>query len=190
MLGQGSYSPPVRAELLGPPPFYHTRLLRPEDLDDLQSLLERAGDYFEIATGRRPPKDEARRAFVAGPPSKAVNDKRVIGLYRLDETLVGVLDAITDWPADGVWTMGMLLLEPAVRRQGIGTALLEAYERWARSEGATTFRTAIVADHAPGLRFLERAGYQREQDLPNYDAGGRRANVIFLSKTAPTPPTR
>ncbi|MBI4502507.1 MAG: N-acetyltransferase [Gemmatimonadetes bacterium] len=172
----------MRVETLGPEPSYHTRLLTPEDLDDLQALLERAGDYFQIVTGRPPAKDEARRAFVAGPPAKAVNDKRVIGLYDVPGELVGVLDAITDWPEQGVWTMGMLLLDPAFRGRGVGSALLQAYEEWARSEGAMAFRTAVVAHHEPGLTFLERAGYEPESDLPDYDAGGRRARVIFLAK--------
>lgn len=174
----------MRADGLGPPPFFHTRRLTPEDLDDLQALLERAGDYFEIATGRPPAKDEARRAFVAGPPDKAVNDKRVIGVYNAQEDLVGVLDAITDWPSDAVWTMGMLLLEPAIRGQGIGSAMPAAYEQWARSEGATAFRTAVVADHTTGIRFLERAGYRRETKLDDYDAGGQSTSVIFLTKQA------
>jgi GNAT superfamily N-acetyltransferase len=185
LVGQGpDYSPIVRAELPGFPSFFHTRLLTPADLEALQDLLERSGDYFEIATGKPPAKDEARRAFVAGPPSKAVNDKRVVGLFGADDKLVGVLDSITNWPSDGQWTMGMLLLDPAIRNRGIGASMLESYEGWARSQGAVTFRTAIVGDHERGIRFLEQAGYRRETTLPDYDAGGRRATVIFLTKTA------
>ena len=163
---------------------YTTRLLTPADLDQLQSLFERAGDYFRVATGQAPAPDEARRAFVAGPPTKSVNDKRVIGLFDAGGTLVGVLDAITDWPADDTWTMGMLLLDPATRGAGVGRSLLAAYEEWAASEGARGFRTALVAHHDAGRRFLERAGYEPESTLPDYDAGGRRATVLFFSRTA------
>jgi GNAT superfamily N-acetyltransferase len=172
----------MRSDRLGPDQSFHTRLLSPEDLDDLQTLLDRAGDYFEVATGKMPASDEARRAFVAGPSGKAVNDKRIIGIFNQEKQLVGVLDAITDWPTDRVWTMGILLLDPAVRGRGLGAATLLAYEAWARGQGATGFRTAVVSHHTPGLRFLERAGYERETSLPDYDAGGRRASVIFLRK--------
>ena len=168
---------------LGPDAAYHTRLLGPPDLQRLQALFERGADYFEIATGRPPAPDEAPRAFVAGPPSKAVDDKRVIGVFTGDEdTLVGVLDALTDFPDPGVWMMGMLLLDPAHRGRGLGSAVLAAYHDWAATEGAREFRTAVVAHHAPGLRFLEERGYTPLSRLDDYDAGGARPTVIFLSR--------
>jgi GNAT superfamily N-acetyltransferase len=166
----------------GPGQAYHTRLLTPADLSALQSLFERASDYFEIATGQRPAPDEAQRAFVGGPPAKSVNEKRTIGVFGADDGLVGMLDAIPDWPADGTWTMGMLLLEPAVRSRGLGGTILQSYERWGQGQGARVFRTAIVAHHEPGIRFLERSGYRRESALPDYNAGGRKATVLFFAK--------
>ena len=165
---------------LGPGGRYHTRLLGPPDLRALQALFERGEDYFAIATGQRPAPDEAPRAFVAGPPTKAVDDKRIIGIFAGHE-LVGVLDAITDWPAERAWTMGMLLLDPRHRGQGLGAAVLAAYEAWAASEGATQLQTAVVTHHAPGVRFLERHGYQRAPDALT----GPPQGVFRFSKPAP-----
>lgn len=162
---------------LGPAGRYATRLLRPPDLPALQELFERAADYFEIATGNPPARDEAPRAFVAGPPGKAVDDKRVIGVFAGRE-LVGVLDALTGWPDPATWTMGMLLLDPAHRCAGLGSAVLEAYEAWAAAEGAATLRTAVVSHHDPGLRFLARHGYERQQE-------GGPPGVTVLAKPAP-----
>ncbi len=169
----------------GPGHAYTTRLLAPPDLGALQSLFERGADYFEIVTGAPPAADEAPRAFVAGPPQKSVNDKRVIGIFAADDTLVGVLDALTDWPEPGEWTMGMLLLDPAHRHRGLGRGTLDAYERWAATEGARRVRTAVVAQHAEGVAFLERAGYERISTLENYDAGGARPTVLFFAKVLP-----
>jgi GNAT superfamily N-acetyltransferase len=163
---------------------YLTRRLRPPDLVALQRLFVRAADYFMLSTGAPPAPDEAERAFVAGPPTKPVNAKRVIGLFTTDGTLVGVLDALTDWPADGTWSMGMLLLEPAHRGRGLGSRLLAAYETWARTQGAQQFRTALVAHHHAGIQFLERAGYTRESALADYDAGATRPTILFLAKPA------
>jgi GNAT superfamily N-acetyltransferase len=171
----------MRIAALDPDRRYHTRLLGPPDLRALQTLFERGGDYFDIATGRRPDPDEAPRAFVAGPPAKAVDDKRIIGIFTGRE-LVGVLDAITDWPGTGDWTMGMLLLDPAHRGHGLGTLVLEAYERWAAAEGAVRLHTALVAHHAPGVRFLERHGYRRVSGSGGMDPP---QGVIRFSKAAP-----
>jgi len=170
---------------LGPEGRYHTRLLAPPDLRALQALFERAADYFAIATGGPPASDEAPRAFVAGPPTKDVTAKRVVGAFTTHDTLIGVLDALTDWPDDGTWSIGMLLLDPAHRGSGLGGSLLEAFERWAAAEGASRLRTAVVGHHTAGLAFLERRGYARESALTDYDAGGRRASVVFLVKPVP-----
>lgn len=170
---------------LGPEAAYATRLLGPPDLAALQALFERAADYFQVATGGPPGQDEGARAYVAGPPTKDVDEKRVIGIFRREDELVGVLDAIPDFPDGGTWTMGMLLLDPAHRGRGVGSAVLAAYEGWAREAGARSFRTAVVAHHQPGIRFLEAAGYRRISSVDNYHAGSRQATVLFFEK----PPT-
>ena len=160
---------------------YQTRLLLPSDLDAMQGLFERGADYFVIATGNQPVPDEARRAYVAGPPTKDVKAKRIVGIFA-DDALVGVLDALTNWPAEGTWTMGMLLLDPAHRGAGLGRATLAAYERWAASEGAQIYRTAIVAHHDPGARFLQRAGYTCDSTGVRDAAEGSRPAVLFFQK--------
>ena len=167
---------------LGPNGLYHTRLLQPPDLVALQSLFERGSDYFEIATGAPPAKDEATRAYVAGPPTKSVDDKRVIGVFDAEDHLVGVLDAIVDWPQDGVWSMGILLLDPAHRGSGLGTAVLGAFEGWAEGRGAREFRTAVVTRHAAGRRFLSESGYHDEQTTEDPAADTGQAPIVFLTK--------
>ena len=163
---------------------YHTRRLAPPDLPILQRLFERAADYFVVTTGAPPAPDEAERAFVGGPPSKAVSEKQTIGVFDREATLVGVLDAIPDFPADGVCTIGLLLLDPVVRGLGIGTAVLAAFEADMARLGARQFRTAVVAQHAPGLRFLERAGYRAVSRVAGYEAAASRPTVVFLEKDA------
>ncbi len=167
---------------LGPNGEYLTRLLHPPDIRAAQALFERAADYFEVATGAPPGRDEATRAFVAGPPSKSVDDKRILGIFDRHNELIGILDALVDFPADGDWTMGMLLLDPKHRGAGLGTTVLEVYEAWAASQGAKRFHTAVVSRHKRGVRFLEDRGYRRQDELQNYDAGARRATVIFFVK--------
>jgi GNAT superfamily N-acetyltransferase len=163
---------------------YHSRLLAAPDLRDLQRLFDRCADYFELATGAPAGPDEATRAYVAGPPTKSVDDKRVIGVYDQHAEMVGVLDALVDWPEDRVWTMGMLLLAPEHRGRGLGSWLLEAYEEWARSHGAQRYRTALVSHHDRGIRFLERRGYVRDGTIRGYNAGTRQATIDFLAKSA------
>jgi GNAT superfamily N-acetyltransferase len=172
----------MRVKSLGPRGRYATRLLAPPDIAAMQSLFLRAADYFDLATGAPPGPDEAQRAFVAGPPTKSVEDKRIIGVFDAADHLIGVLDALVDFPGAGEWTMGILLLDPRHRGVGLGRAVLEAYESWAATCGAHRLHTALVAHHEGGIRFLETAGYTPQREVKDYDAGGRRASVVFFQK--------
>jgi len=170
-------------ENFGPEGVYHTRRLSPADLRDLQSLFERCSDYFEVATGAPAHREEASRAFVAGPPTKSVDDKRVIGVFQ-NSQLVGVIDALVDWPESGVWSVGMFLLDPTHRTRGFGAQLMSAFEGWGGENGARSFRTAIVTHHGDGIRFLERCGYAPETTLDGYDAGSQVSSIRFYTKDA------
>lgn len=176
------YISPMRVKSLGPQGRYAARLLSPPDISAVQALFVQAADYFELATGVPPGPDEAQRAFVAGPPSKSVEDKRIIGVFDAHDRLIGVLDALVDFPDPGAWTMGLLLLDPRHRGMGLGRAVLAEYESWAAQCGAHRLYTALVAHHRPGICFLEAAGYARRHEVKDYDAGGRRAAVVFFQK--------
>lgn len=174
----------MRIDAAGPGRGYHARRLEPPDLPALQRLFEEAADYFEATTGTPPAADEAERAFVGGPPTKSVNDKRTVGVFAGDGRLVGVLDAIPDFPTDGTCTIGLLLLDPAVRGAGLGGATLAAFEAWMAGLGATRFRTAVAARLERGLRFLERAGYHEASRLEGYGGAAHAVTVVFLEKAA------
>jgi RimJ/RimL family protein N-acetyltransferase len=167
---------------LGPDGNYSCRLLGPPDIAAVQGLFERATDYFEVATGAPAAADEAERAFVAGPPTKSVDDKRSIGIFDDQDSMVGVIDALIDWPDPDVWSVGMLLLDPGHRGKGLGAAALTEFENWSGRLGATKLRTAIVAHHEDGVAFAYRAGYRPDKTLEDYDAGSRQARVLFFEK--------
>jgi GNAT superfamily N-acetyltransferase len=172
----------MRTDPYGPGRRYHTRRLEPPDLPALQRLFEQAPDYFVATTGTPPATDEAERAFVGGPPTRSVNDKHSIGVFADEKRLVGVLDAIPDFPTDGTCTIGLLLLDPAVRGAGLGAATLAAFEEWMAAHGTTCFRTAVAARLERGLRFLEREGYREVSRLEGYGAAAHGATVVFLEK--------
>jgi GNAT superfamily N-acetyltransferase len=60
--------------------------------------------------------------------------------------------------------LGMLYVDGGVRRQGLGTALVEAQERWARASGATTL-IGHVADTSAGTGLVGRLGWHRTEEI-------------------------
>lgn len=165
---------------------YHTRLLGPPDLGRVQELFEASSEYFRAFTGQPPARDEARRAFVAGPPSKSVNDKSVLGVFSSAEVLLAVADVIRDWPAEATWSVGMLLVHPDHRRQGLGSSFARELERWAVAHGARKIRTAVPSGNEEAVAFLRGLHYRAGETMPSYRAGDREVAITFYERDAGT----
>src|SRR5262245_57009396 len=99
--------------------------LRPlayEDGQPLQKLFTADPGYFEAFHGH-PPGAEAQSTFSALPDGKSYDDKELWGAYD-GPALVGVVDAISHYPNSGTWTVGIVFVQPARRREGVGRALV------------------------------------------------------------------
>jgi aminoglycoside 6'-N-acetyltransferase I len=95
----------------------------------------------------------------------AQTDARVFVALRLDGSLCGFAEAGTRRYAEGCDTSPVGYIEgwyvdPDVRRQGYGRALLEAAEAWARSIGYTEMGSDALLDNTVSHRAHERSGYE------------------------------
>ncbi|MBK8012823.1 MAG: GNAT family N-acetyltransferase [Deltaproteobacteria bacterium] len=99
------------------------------------------------------------------------------------ENLVGfVLGSIV---LDEACLLLLAVLGP-FQRQGVGAALLGAFEARARDLGATSAYLEVAVDNGPARSLYETKGYEREAIRRRYYADGRDALVlrhIFASTT-------
>lgn len=133
------------------------------DEDALQALLERCGDYFELVEEREPGPGAAGELLRTRPPGTDPGDKIVLVLTG--DSLDGVVDVIRDWPVEGTWLVGLLLLDPALRGRGIGAEVVAALDRWAAGEGAQRLRVAVVHGNARALRFWRGLSFEEVPPL-------------------------
>jgi GNAT superfamily N-acetyltransferase len=61
--------------------------------------------------------------------------------------------------APSVWLEDMIVLE-SFRGQGVGKALLNSAEGWAKSKGAKRIQLVADADNAPALQFYKHLEWQ------------------------------
>ncbi|PJE30157.1 Acetyltransferase [Pseudooceanicola marinus] len=61
-----------------------------------------------------------------------------------------------------------LAVDPAHRRQGLGRALVAAFEETARARGATIAFLEVAADNAPAIALYLGAGFVRAGRRPRY----------------------
>jgi GNAT superfamily N-acetyltransferase len=134
--------------------------------------------------GREPGPAEALSVFYAGPEEgRDPVDKILLGITPAGETrLIGVLDAFRDYPEPGTWYIGLLLLDPDVRRGGLGAEILEAFAGAASRGGARELALNVVEQNRLAHVFWSRHGFRETRRwLQKY--GSRRSTLIRMSRS-------
>ena len=129
------------------------------DLARLQVLHERCHEFIRLVFGRAVGRSEALEFLEDLPPGKMAADKICLGLEDGRGELVGAIDLVRDYPEEGEWFLGLLMLVPEVRGSGAGTRVMEAMERWVGGEGAKALQLAVHERNTGGKRFWERRGF-------------------------------
>jgi GNAT superfamily N-acetyltransferase len=115
--------------------------LAPGDEARLQRVFEACADHFTVLTGQRLAPDAAagELAACAATPGRAV---AVLALARTGED-VGAVGWWRGNPEPDRALLGMLMIHPAHRTQGLAREALGALEVWLRGQGIVALRTAF-----------------------------------------------
>lgn len=131
----------------------------PDESASLQRVLEGAPRYFEITTGVLPGPAEAVSTLTALPDGRSYDDKRVFGLYDVDE-MIGCADVIRGYPVAGKAVIGLMLLTEARQRNGLGPRFLALLEREiARWPEIRTLRIGVLPANVTAMRFWRKLGF-------------------------------
>ena len=161
---------------------YRLIALTPDDVPDVQALLERSADYSELVMGLPPGPAEAQSLYIDLPEGKGYEDKLLLGVFTTERRLVGVFDAIRDYPELGEWWIGLLLLEPKQRSQGLGERTYQVFERWAGTHGAQGIRLAVLEQNTRAERFWRRLGFEELERKPPRRLGALLSVPIVMRR--------
>ena len=130
-----------------------------DDIPQVQELLERCQEFWWISEGQRVPADAASSNFADGPPNYDPKRMIFLGIYSPVGRLVGFLTTPPDYPEEGDWYIGLMVLDPDARGRGLGEAVYRAFEDWVASQGGRRVLLAVVDDNPRGRNFWERMGF-------------------------------
>lgn len=158
---------------------YEVIRLTRQDSDRLQALFERCTDFFELTTGQPPHPTAAEAEFGDVPAGKTPEDLHVFGLHNPQSSLIGTIMAVQDYPDAATWWIGTMLIDPAHRSQGVGSAFYQAFERWLAAQGVTRIELCAIAPNLPGRRFWQRLGFAEiRQTSPR--AYGQKTHTVHV----------
>lgn len=160
------------------------RLLRgePDEMAELQRVLESAPTYSQRVTGSPAGPADAQSTYSALPPGKSYDDKFVFGVDA-DGRMVGCIDLIRGYPLPATAHIGLLLIDEAMQGLGLGRAafaLLEAHVRaW---HACRRLRIGVVAANSRVMPFWQKAGFVPTGEVKPYRYGAVVSAVLVLEK--------
>lgn len=120
---------------------YKIKILYENNHNIVEELCKKCSDYYVLHDGILPSKKEINEIFNTLPSNKNYEDKFVLGLYKFNNELIGIVDIIRNFPTIGEWMLGLMLIEPQERANGLGKIVHQALVGWAINLGAKSFRS-------------------------------------------------
>lgn len=135
------------------------RALSPtNDLAAVAAFLAEAADYWIMAEGAPPGPQAAADYFTDAPPGADPARSHRLGLY-VDDRLSGLAELSFGFPEAGDAYLGLMILSPRLRGQGLGRAFLSHVEALARAAGSPRLYLAVLEANARGWAFWQREGF-------------------------------
>lgn len=154
--------------------YYLAQLDREKHLRDLQSLYDRCSDFVQMAFGTPSHQSAAEEDF-------AFSRNMVYGIYSREGHLIGALELLRDYPKPDEWWIGLLMLDPAARGQGLGERVCRATLDRIANEGGRVVWLAVLVHNERAHKFWTRMGFV-ETERQQWVAGNGYESTVVLMK--------
>jgi len=161
---------------------YAVRRLYPENASAVQTFFERCNDFNLLVDGEDVSPTSGQDIFLEVPTGRSLADKFLFGVFDQAEQLVGLLEGMWGYPQSGVCWIGLLLLAPASRGQGLGRQLMAAFEDFARAQGSQSLMLGVVEENACAYAFWGNLGFELVRQTEARCFGKKLQKVLVMRK--------
>jgi GNAT superfamily N-acetyltransferase len=135
------------------------------DAELVLGLMERASDYVVLEDGALPDASRADVFFTACVPGGDLATAIKHGAFQ-DGCLVAICDMGFGYPEARDAYVGLLMLDPAVRGQGLGQRCFSHLRQIADARFAARLLVAVLEANPKGRAFWEAMGFIPEKRFP------------------------
>jgi RimJ/RimL family protein N-acetyltransferase len=150
---------------------FTAELLSPADLGLVIELNSECSDFYFLQNGQSPNEADARELFEQVPAQCHPSMKLPVGLFDPQKTLIGVLDVLRGYRTASDWYIGLMLLSPRFRGQGLGAEIHSEFVAHARQAGVKRLMLAVLEANDAGRRFWLRCGCRKIKDYSSRQSG-------------------
>ena len=90
-----------------------------------------------------------------------------------------MVDIFKNYPENGIWMIGLLLLSPKERNKNLGKIIHEEIKKYALTQGVDTFRIGVLEQNTKGIKFWKSVGYQHVKST-TINIGDKESNLNIL----------
>jgi len=159
---------------------YSVRLLTYEDVKAIQRLYEKCVDYMLLVDGHPAGQNAAEEEFQDLPPGRSADDKFMFGIVDPLNELIGVLDVMRWYPDEATWWIGLLLLVPEIRSQGVGEKVLKGFTEYVKMNGGKAIMLGVVEDNEHAYQFWSKMGFEFIRDTEPRSFGNKTQTVHIM----------
>jgi GNAT superfamily N-acetyltransferase len=161
---------------------YDIKEVQAEDQPGLQDLLVRCSDYFTMVSGSAPGPTAALSLLESRPEGVASEEKVDLAVYAQAGEIIAVIDAVRNYPVQGAWWLGLLLIDPAYRNMGLGRRIYEAFESWSLALECQGMCLGVIDANQSAYRFWRLMGFEEFERQPPRQFGALQHTVITMVK--------
>ena len=133
--------------------------LTPTHVSSINQLYSRCPGYFEMVDGGEARTYTEEEIFEDVPPGKTPKDKLLLGLFDVEDELVGIVDMVKGYPCEDSWFIGLLLLDPRLRGRGMGEKIINRLKDWLKSMDVRKVGIGVVEENKRALVFWKKMGF-------------------------------
>ena len=153
--------------------------------DHIHTAQEQGGTYTGWVRGVYPTRATAEEALHRGDLFVETADGAVVGTAIFNQTQAEVYrqaDWQYDLPDPAVMVLHTLVIDPQAKGHGLGRAMVEAYENYARAQGCTGLRMDTNERNVSARRFYQKLGYREAGIFPCLFNGISGVKLVMLEK--------
>ena len=139
-------------------PDWEIRPVAGDDFNVVLAMLERCSDFFDLS-GAPITAGSLREGIAELPPRCVPEQKHYAALWK-DGAPWMALDLVEGYPRPRTLFVGLFVIDPALRRQGVGRAVMTAVLKAARGAGFDRARLACLLANPNGHAFWEAMGFR------------------------------